>query len=378
MLLLSRTTTYRLLALSICLATATTPSLALADSSGHAVISVLDIEANSMHRDEAEYWYGVVVEALDGLTSVTARRDPIPGASALPLRDFEQDLLRVERAHAAARSSLRQGDWLAAVRLSEDALTLAARFDSPPLPGTLLRDVYLLQARALLKGQRTEQARAAMASARGLDPYWEPTPCGLDPQFRSLFEGLQDEAIKGPAGTLAVVSRQQDTQVMIEGVTQGWLNGRQFSISLPVGEYTVTSRSTGRADRTDQVVIRADERTALFVKLHTGSSSAFHPSLMQALARPSEQRGTAVWRELENARTTLGSDSILAARYSDGSGGFEGLVVGLYLPGRNGWSFYRKIPLSHDFARDSLQLEKLSDDLLLAVDQQLVDGVARR
>jgi hypothetical protein len=217
-----------------------------------------------------------------------------------------------------------------------------------------------------------------MKTAMGLDPYWQPAPRCLEPRFHSLFEQLQEEAIDGPSGTLAVVSRQRDTQIMVHGVSQGWVNRRQFSMSLPVGEYTVTSRGTGYADRTDQVVIQEAQRTALFVKLRRGSSSAFHPRLMHALARPSQQRDAAVWKELESARTTLQSDSILAARYGDGSRGFEGLVVALYLPGREGWSFYRRIPLSHDLARDSLQLEKLSEDLLLAVDKHLADGVARR
>ncbi len=355
-----------------------TPGIARAAGSGLAVVSVLDIETNAAHRDEAEYWYGQVITALDSLRGISAQREQIPGVSALPHRDFERDLANVERTFAAAQASLREGTWLPAVQLSEEALTVAAKFDSPPLPGTLLRDIHLLQSRALLQGERTEEARAAMTSAMGLDPYWQPAPRCLDPHFRSLFDELQDAAMDGPSGTLAVVSRQRGTQIMVHGVSQGWVNRQQFSMSLPVGEYTVTSRGTGYADRTDQIVIQEDQRTALFVKLRRGSSSAFHPRLMQALARPSQQRGAAVWEELESARATLHSDSILAARYGDGSRGFEGLIVALYLPGREGWSFYRRIPLSHDLARDSLQLEKLSEDLLLAVDKHLADGVARR
>ena len=357
---------------------ALTPGATHAAGAGPAVVSVLDIEANSSHRDEAEYWYGQIVTALDGLSGISARREQIPGASDLPHRDFERDLADVERAFAAARASLRDGTWMEAVRLSEEALTMAAKFDSPPLPGSLLRDIHILQSRALLRGERAEEARVAMTHAMGLDPYWQPAPHCLDPKFRDLFDQLQEDAIDGPSGTLAVVSRQRDTQIMVHGVSQGWVNRQQFSMSLPVGEYTVTSRATGHADRTDQVVILEDQRTALFVKLRKGSSSAFHPRLMHALSRPSQQRGAAVWKELESARTALNSDSILAARYGDGSRGFEGLVVALYLPGREGWSFYRRVPLSHDLARDSLQLEKLNEDLLLAVDKHLASGVARR
>ena len=140
---------------------ALTPGATHAAGAGPAVVSVLDIEANSSHRDEAEYWYGQIVTALDGLSGISARREQIPGASDLPHRDFERDLADVERAFAAARASLRDGTWMEAVRLSEEALTMAAKFDSPPLPGTLLRDIHILQSRALLRGERAETVVAA-------------------------------------------------------------------------------------------------------------------------------------------------------------------------------------------------------------------------
>jgi hypothetical protein len=217
-----------------------------------------------------------------------------------------------------------------------------------------------------------------MKTVMKLDPYWQPGPRCLKPKVRDLYDDLRNAVIDAPSGTLAVISKQRGTQVMVHGVTQGWVTRRQFSMALPVGEYKVTSRGTGYADRTDQVVIRANQRTPLRVRLRKGSSSAFYPSLMKALARPAEQRGANVWQELESARNTLATDSILAARYDDDSGGFEGLAVGLYLPGREGWSFYRRIPLSHDMAQDSLQIKKLSEDMMLAVDRHLSERVARR
>jgi len=347
------------------------PAAGAGRDAGNAIVSVLEVEASDANRAEAEFWYGHMVAALDSLTGISARRDNVPGAADLPHQDFEHDLDEVSQIHGAAWSTLRAGRWLASVRLSEEGLWLASKFDSPPLPGTLLRDLYLVQAHALLAGNRDQDAREALGEAMALDPYWQPGQCGSKRRFLDLFDELRNAELDGLSGTLAVVSPHRDTQVMVHGVSQGWITERQFSMALPVGEYRVTSRRPGHADRTDTVNIRDGHRTALRVKLRKGSSSAFHPGLMHALAAPGAQREASVWTELESARTALGSDSILAARYGDGTDGFDGLLIGLYLPGRDGWSFYRRIPLSHDLARDSLLLEKLSDELLMAVNQRL-------
>jgi hypothetical protein len=360
------------LSAAVCFAS---PAAAAGRDPGNAIVSVLEVESSDANRAEAEFWYGQMVAALDSLTGVSTRRDSVPGATDLPHQDFEHDLDEVSRIHAAAWSTLRAGRWLASVRLSEEGLWLASKFDSPPLPGTLLRDLYLVQAHALLAADRDSDARDALRAAMALDPYWQPAQRGTEKRFLGLFDELRDAQVDGLSGTLAVVSPHRDTQVMVHGVSQGWIGERQFSMALPVGEYQVTSRRPGHADRTDTVSIRDGQRTALRVKLRKGSSSAFHPGLMHALAKPGAQRKAGVWTELESARTALGSDSILAARYGDGTDGFDGLLIGLYLPGREGWSFYRRIPLSHDLARDSLLLEKLSDELLMAVNQRL--GKAR-
>ncbi len=355
------------------------PAGAVERSGSHAVVSVLEVNVDEANRAEAEYWYSRMVAALDSLSGISTRKDHVPVATDLPHDDYERDLAAVERTHAASWSTLRTGDWMASVRLSEEALTLASKFGSPPLPGKLRRDLYLVQSRALLKGKRHDDAADALRSAMSVDPYWQPAPRCIDGNFRDLFDRLHKSSIDAPSGTLAVVTRHRDTQVMVHGVSQGWVHRRQFSMALPAGQYEVTSRRPGFADRTDKVTIEADRRTALRVKLRKGSSSAFYPDLMHALSRPGNQHESSIWQELESARAALGSDSILAARYGDGTGNFDGLVVGLYLPGRDGWSFYRRIPLSHDLAQDLLLVEKLSSELMMAVEQRLSrKGLARR
>ena len=359
-----------------------TASLLLLPASVHAagkyqVVSVLEMEASSADQAEANYWYEQIIAAVDGLAALSTRRDPIPGLTQLPHRDYEQGAVKIDRNLQAAHRSLRQGRWVEAVRLAEQALTMAARFDSPPLPGDLLRDLYLLQSRALLVGGKHRSAREAMQRAIKLDPYWEPTRQDRIPCFPQLFRELHDEMLERPSGTLAVIARQKGTQIMVHGVTQGWSSGNQLSLSLPVGTYKVTARGSGFADRTDKVTIRKGQRTALHIRLNKGASGAFHPQLMEALASPRDQRSSPVWTELDQVRSRLGSDALLTARF-DTRGQRRSLSLGLFMPGRQGWSFYRRIPLQGDMAQDSLQINKASEELLLAIDRLRAHSLATR
>jgi hypothetical protein len=133
------------------------------------------------------------------------------------------------------------------------------------------------------------------------------------------------------------------------------------------GIYEITARKPGHADSSDRIHLRPHDLTEVELAVEVRNSPGFQEALIDALADPRGQRTSAVWKGLDNASEAIDAEAVLTARYARVDGRSV-LQIGLYLPGRQGWGFYRELPLSGDLGRDQLGVEDTIEDLLAAID----------
>lgn len=331
-------------------------------------VAVWDVFVEDDDRAQAWHWYTRIAAAIDDLDDLRADEE----------LTFEPRVLGGEGVSVAATNARRwlDGAWVAfrgreydvAARFAEDALKLVDGFPASRLPDGLVRDLELMVARARLADGDEASARSALRAGVLLDPTWEARDGWETPALIALWREVAAERASAPPATLIVRTSQPFTDVLIYGVRQGTTGaGGELDLRLPPGLYEVTARKPGHADADERVHLRPHGLTEVEFAVEVRNSAGFQEALVDALADPTGQRTSPVWKGLGNASTAIEAEAVLTARYAVVDGRSV-LQIGLYLPGRQGWGFYRALPLSGDLGRDQLGVEDTIEDLLTAID----------
>ncbi len=331
-------------------------------------VAVWDVFVEDDDRAEAWHWYTRISAAIDELEDLRADDE----------LTFEPRVLGGEGVSVAATNASRwlDGAWVAfrgreydvAARFAEDALKLVDGFPASRLPDGLVRDLELMVARARLADGDEALSRSALRAAVLLDPTWEARDGWESPELVALWRDVAAERAEAPPATLIVRTSQPFTDVLVYGVRHGTTGpSSELDLPLPPGLYEVTARKAGHADASERVHLRPHDMTELDLAIEVRNSAGFPEALVDALADPTGQRTSPVWKGLGNASDAIEAEAVLTARYTIVDGG-PILQIGLYLPGRQGWDFYRALPLTGDLGRDQLGVEDTIDDLITAID----------
>lgn len=333
-------------------------------------VAVWDVYVDDDHRAEAWHWYSRILEAIDELPELRAddEMDFLP--SVRPAEGITVAVRTADRWLEAAWGAYRGREHEIARRFAQDALQLVDGYPASRMPEGLLRDLELMVARTSLALERTAQATRSLRAAILLDPTWEARPGWEPPELLELWETVSAERAAAPPATLVVRSDQPFTRILVFGVDQGGTGARgALELQLPPGIYEITARKAGFADAGERVHLRPHDLQEVDLALEVRNSASFQEGLVQALEDPSAQRRSAVWTGLELASDSLEAEAVLVARYDTHEVDEHGsLQVGLYLPGRRGWGFYRTLDLSGDLGRDQLAVSDAIEDLLMALD----------
>ncbi len=336
-------------------------------------VAVWDVYVGDDHRAEAWHWYSRIQDAIDELPELRAddELDFLP--SVRPAEGITVAVSTADRWLEAAWVAYRGREYDTARAFAQDALELVEGYPASRMPDGLLRDLELMVARAAMALGREAQATRSLRSAVLLDPTWEARPGWEQPDFVELWESVSVERAAAPPATLVVRSDQPFTRILVYGVDQGGTGPRsELELQLPPGIYEVTARKPGFADRTERVHLRPHDLQEVELALEIRNSPSFQEGLVRALADPGAQRRSPVWSGLQMATDTLEAKAVLVARYEADDGDEHGaLQVGLFLPGRKGWGFYRTLQLTGDLGRDQLAVADAIEDLLMALDLAL-------
>lgn len=329
-------------------------------------VAVWELFVDDDHRAEAYHWYGRISGAIDDLENLRADDD----------RDFQPNVRPAEglSVAVASASAWLEGAWVAyrgreyevAISFASDALTMVDGFPSARLPDGLVRDLELMGSRSYLALGKEAQARAGLRAALLLDPTWVAQDGWEIPEMVGLWEEVAAERATAPPATLSVRTSEPFTTVLVYGVPYGetGANG-ELDLQVPPGIYEVTGRHVGFADHTERVHLRPHDLVEVDLPMEVRNSPRFVECVLAALADPGAQRRSSVWKGLEVAAEVVDAEAILVARYDVD---LEALEVGLYLPGRSGWGFFRELKLSGDLARDQLHVEDTIEDLLVVLE----------
>ncbi len=331
-------------------------------------VAVWDVFADDDGRAEAWHWYGRIGEAIDALDDLRADDEITFPPDVTPAEGVSVAVNTAQRWLDGAWVAYRGREYAVAARFAEDALKLVDGYPAARLPDGLLRELELMVARASLADGRTAQARTALRAAVLLDPTWVARDGWEPPELVALWDDVAAERAAAPPATLVVTTSQPLADVLLFGTRVGSTGpDGTLELDLPPGIYEVTARKPGHADSGDRVHLRPHDVTELTLAVEIRNSAAFQESVADALAQPRDQRRSTVWTGLANASQAIDAEAVLVARYHDDDGDAV-LQIGLYLPGRQGWGFYRELDLSGDLGRDQLGVEDTIEDLLVALD----------
>ena len=333
-------------------------------------VAVWDVYVGDENRAEAWHWYGRILDAIDELPELRAddELDFLPAVR--PAEGITVAVRTADRWLEAAWVAYRGREFDTARDFAQDALQLVEGYPAARMPEGLLRDLELMVARSSVEQGRTAQATRSLRAAVLLDPTWEARTGWERDEFVELWETVSSERAAAPPATLVVRSDRPSTRVLVYGVDHGSTGPEgELELQLPPGVYEVTARRAGYADGSERVRLRPHDLVEVELALEVRNSASFQEGLVEALDDPAAQRRSPVWTGLQLATDSLGAEAVLVARYdADPEDDHGALQVGLYLPGRRGWGFYRTLDLSGDLGRDQLAVADAIDDLLLALD----------
>ncbi len=329
-------------------------------------VAVWDLHVDDDHRAEAWHWYGQISEAIDQLEDLRADPDRLFEPAVRPSEGLDVASQSASRWLEGAWVAYRGREYQVAVDFATDALALVDGYPASRMPDGLVRDLELMVARSQVALGREAQARAALRAALLLDPWWVARDGWEHQDVIDLWAEVSAERAEAPPATLAVRTTEPFTTVLIYGVPHGETGPTgELDLHLPPGIYEVTGRREGYADSTERVHLRPHDVAELDLPMEIRNSPRFVEGVIAALADPAAQRRSSVWKGLEVASEAVTAEAILVARFDSGS---RTLQVGLYLPGRSGWGFFREVELSGDLGRDQLGIEDTIEDLLLAIE----------
>ena len=336
-------------------------------------IAVWELLAEDADRAAAEPVYRAIAESLDAVDGVYADTD----------RPFLPRLRPAEGVVVATQTAQRWLDagWIAYQRreysvadaLVTDSLALVEPYPDARLPSGLRRDLLLLGARTRLRAGDVDAARETLRTAMLLDPSWQAHPRWEQPELVTLYEEVRGETLNVPPARVAITTSVPDARILIGGIERARSRGQEpVEILLPPGDYEITAAKAGHAPHTRVIYVAPRQEPSLDFHLAVQNTAPFQEDLASALDDPRGARRSDLWPALSLANQQIEARGVLIGRYD---GDRDTLELGLYLPGRAGWAFYRAERL------DGIDTDRVIEDLMLAVDAALnpsLDEVASR
>lgn len=336
-------------------------------------VAVWDLQTNNILGNAGAPYYAEIADALVDVPEVVAdyQREFLP--KVRPGEGISVAIHTAERRKEAAWTALRGSEFVAAEELIREALELISPYPDERLPEAMLRDLRLLHSRIQFAGGARGPASMTLQSALGLDPSWTPRREVEHPRFLALFDEVDARRSQAPTGTLTLTSTAADVRVLVHGTDQGMVYDGSLILELPPGVYRVVGRKAGHADAVAEVRIRPKDEKAIELDLAIQNSVRFQETVQGALESPRRQRFTGVWDGLALAASTVDARAVLVGRFvanEDVEG--EGMLhVGLYLPGRGGWSFHESLAVTGDAEATSNGVRDAIDRLNRSLDADL-------
>lgn len=330
-------------------------------------IAVWKLLADDIDQADAGPVYQELADAIASVRDVT----PDPTLTFAPdVRPSEGVVVAQTTAARwldAAWIAFQRREWTVALGLVDDALALVEPYPHARLPNGLRRDLHLARARTLLKLDETFEARESLRRGMVLDPEWEARRNWEQPEVVGLYEEIRQETIGVPPARVSVTTSVGGATILVGGVPRGETRlGEPFELLLPPGNHEITARRAGHASHIEDVFVTPRQELDLTMYLDVRNTARFQEQLAGALVAPREQRTTGVWEALDLATASIGARGVLSAHYDGLS---RELNVGLYLPGRQGWAFYRSIELGG--VDERARIDAAVEDMVVALDTAL-------
>jgi len=340
-------------------------------------IAVWALMADDTDRAQAGPVYDEIAAALSAVDGVRPDRDRVFEPFAKPSEGVIVAQRTANRWLDAAWIAYQRQEWSVARSLIDDAIALVEGYPHERLPDGLRRELQLLKARTDIRGGNDFTGREALRAAMTLDPSWEANRRWEPSEIVELYEAVRDETIGVPPARVRITSSVRGATVLVGGVERGRSQGSEpIELLLPPGTHEVTARLAGHASHTHTVFLTPRQELDLDFFLEVKNTARFQEQLEDALVAPAQQRRTGIWTAMKLAVSDIEATGVLSARFDAPS---ETLQLGLFFPGRQGWAFYRSIPLGGP--TQASEVEAAIEELLLIVDSTLhpqTDGVATR
>jgi len=330
-------------------------------------IAVWKLLADDMDLAEAGPVYQELADAIDEVQDVTPDSSLTFAPDVRPSEGVVVAQTTAARWLDAAWIAFQRREWTVALALVDDALSLVEPYPHARLQNGLRRDLHLARARTLIKLDQSFEAREALRKGMVLDPEWEARRNWEQPDVVALYEEIRQETIGVPPARVSVTTSVDGATILVGGVPRGTTRlGEPFELLLPPGNHEITARRAGHASHIEDVFVTPRQELDLEMYLDVRNTARFQEQLAGALVAPREQRATGVWEALDLATASIGARGVLSAHYD---GVRRELSVGLYLPGRQGWAFYRAIELGGSGER--ARIDRAVEDMVVALDTAL-------
>lgn len=344
-------------------------------------VAVWQLITPDQDRALAEHWLEELAAAVDLVEDVAPDRERPFSPNVQPAEGVVVAIDTASRWLDAAWLAHSRREWQSTLGLAEDALALVEPYPAARLPAGLRRDLMLLRARALTRMGLTQDARDALRDAMFLDPAWEAHPRWEHASVVELYELNRAERAGVPEASVQIVTNVRDADILVHGVRAADTRKGSVYLDLPPGTYEIAARKAGYTAPTETITLRPRQEAELDLSLEIRNTAAFQEALAAALEDPTSARRSDVWEGLRLASESIEARGVLNARFVRTEGTEGGVLqVGLYLPGRQGWAFYREIELKRD-GRDAFRVGAAAEDLTMALDAAIhpvVEEVATR
>ena len=330
-------------------------------------IAVWELIADDFTRGKAEPVYQEIAESLDSISGLRTDPEALFLPRVRPSEGVKVAQLSATRWLEAAWIAYQRKEWSVARSLLDDALALVEAYPHERLPEGLRHQLLLLKARTDIRGGNSFTGREAMRAAMALDPSWEASPQWEIDDVVSLYEQVREETIGVPPARVSVTASVSGARVLVGGMERGVTQGvSPLELVLPPGNHEITVRKPGHASHTRTVFLTPRQEVDLDFFLEVRNTARFQELLTGALQSPRTQRSSGIWGALGLATEAVGAQGVLNGYYDADA---STLYVGLFLPNRQGWAFYRSIGLDRDDTAE--RVDQAIDQLVLTVDRAL-------
>ncbi|MCO4774103.1 MAG: PEGA domain-containing protein [Deltaproteobacteria bacterium] len=330
-------------------------------------IAVWELLANDMDRGEAGPIYREIAASLDNVPGVRGDTELRFMPDVRPSEGVVVAQTTAARWLDAAWIAYQRREWSVARALLDDAIALVEPYPHERLPEGIRYQLYLLKARTDIRGGNDFDGREALRAAMALDPSWEASPRWEPEAVVDLYQEVREETIGVPPARISILTSVPGATIMVGGIERGHAKGTQpIELLLPPGSHEITAMRPGYSSHTQTLFLTPRQTLDLEFYLEVKNTARFQEQITRALEEPQGQRRSGVWGALDLALESVASRGVLTGRYD---GDTQVLQVGLFFPRRQGWAFYRAIPLGG--SDEQSRVDAAIEDLLLTVDRTM-------